>query len=67
MIRLDGGKVRLKQDAYSCEESGLRSGYCRFYYYGSNCEDGTLVAIVKPNTPCGNFWGTVRSAKIDAC
>jgi len=61
------GTAVLDGDTYSYEEGGLRAGYCRFYYYGSNCEDGRLVAIIRPNTPCANFWSTVRSAQTDAC
>lgn len=64
----DGGTChRLKQDAYSAECGSLRAGKCQFYYYGTNCEIESLVAIIKPNTPCGNFWGNVRSAKTDKC
>ena len=40
---------------------------CLYTYYGSNCEPETLVAIQDGNAPCGNYWGTVRSAKTASC
>lgn len=31
------------------------SNECLYSYYGSNCESGTVVAIQKGNTNCGNY------------
>lgn len=59
--------TRLNIDIYSGLTTSHSFNDCLFTYYGANCEDETLVAIQKKESPCGNYWGTVRSIKAAAC
>ena len=62
-----GTCIRLNVDVLSGETHQNSNSDCLATYYGSNCEEGTLVAIQDGGSPCGNYWGTVRSIKGVVC
>ncbi|PVI00620.1 hypothetical protein DM02DRAFT_707877 [Periconia macrospinosa] len=59
--------TRLPFDIYSGQTHQNSNGDCLYTYYGSACERDTLVAKQDGGSSCGNYWGTVRSARTASC
>jgi len=57
----------LNVDVHSGRTHQNSNSDCLVTYYGSNCEDGTVVAIQDGASSCGNYWGTVRSVRAAIC
>ena len=57
----------LNEDVHSGRTYMSSNGDCLVTYYGSNCEDGTIVGIQGGSSGCGDYWGTVRSVMAVGC
>jgi len=62
-----GTCTRLNLDVKSGRTGTSTNGDCLITYYGSNCEEKTVVSIQHGKSGCGNYWGTVRSVMASSC